>query len=291
MQPLHDTLLGTPLPSCPYPTPPSSPSSSSSLLNPSQSVPLLILALTILTLAVLSKTRYDGARVFNRTLRDGSLRNGRWAAWCALLGTSYLIDFARYALDLPHQFSPGSPRKEDSTVPPQVIDSWLLLSSAVLRSLAVCAFTFALSWQLTHRSDSITSDTGGTRHLPYNPHPIPSGRASAGLRHASSTSSSSAAVPGDARPISYPSYGTSADTHPRRSSENPRGLPPDEEQGLLDGFHTPPDRHPDDEDMDDNHFGGWWETCVTGVVHAIGSWGFGGCVLTAINLAVMYLAM
>lgn len=68
-----------------------------------------------------------------------------------------MIDFIRYTLDLPHKINapPAEPQRngrKESTVEPQVIDAWLLLSSAFLRSFATFAFTLALNHQRVNRS-------------------------------------------------------------------------------------------------------------------------------------------
>ncbi|KAJ3152313.1 hypothetical protein HDU89_001533 [Geranomyces variabilis] len=325
----HDVLGGTPLPSCPYP---SSTLSFLPLASPNVALPHLIAGTLCVALAIAVKTRYDGARVFNRTVADSSVRNGRWAAYFALVGLSFLIDFARYALDLPHRVantptlkpmptppdasaavgvSPGSTRKE-TTVEPHVIDAWLLITSAVLRSCAVCLLALALNHQLLYRSNAILRD---------RPTPADSTR----RRRADSTTSSTSSS--HRRPSSYPhTYSTpsSSPIQPRRRSDEsecpaadvehpppptPRVIAatrpfstrrnvPDEEQGLLDAHRNPATVAPDlgDDDDGDSDDDGWcvgtsratrwWCSCGGRMV---AGWGMLSFALLILNLVALYL--
>ncbi|KAJ3084151.1 hypothetical protein HK102_000749 [Quaeritorhiza haematococci] len=70
-----------------------------------------------------------------------------------------MIDAIRYISDLPRAQPPSpdvnSRTVEDTlptTVHPQVIDAWMLLASALLRSVSVAFLTIALYQQAKHRS-------------------------------------------------------------------------------------------------------------------------------------------
>ncbi|TPX56402.1 hypothetical protein PhCBS80983_g04555 [Powellomyces hirtus] len=316
--PTHlDILHGTPLPTCPYASssvpPPSSPTSAK-LHNPNVSLSFLLIGTTCLVLAILVKARYDGARVFNRYVADKSVRNARWAVYFAVVGTSFLIDSIRYALDLPHQVTPSPPTitpparpRNESTVEPQVIDAWLLLSSAVLRSFAVLVLTLALHYQLRHRSNSVSKE-------------MPNSAAATAARRRESTSnnpsSAHSSTPASRRPSSYPTY-NATDSSTRRASNDSTAADPapnttnttttptanhaprrrtgmDEEQGLLAAYRYANGETAfddvDDEGEDRGMLGRWCglRRCVKRV---FATWGFVAFALFVANLAAMYLAI
>ncbi|KAJ3145727.1 hypothetical protein HDU86_000821 [Geranomyces michiganensis] len=271
----HDVLGGTPLPSCPYS---SSTVSFLQLASPNVALPHLLAGTLCVAFAVAVKTRYDGARVFNRTVADSSVRNGRWAAYFAVVGLSFLIDFARYALDLPHRLvntptpapppdpphaaetlpvSPGSTRKE-TTVEPHVIDAWLLLTSAVLRSLSVFLLALALNHQLLYRSNAILRDRPTRADATRRHRADSTASSTSSHRRPSSypqTYSTPSSTPVQARRRSYESDGQAGDVDhtasaPRRTSPARRTVP-DEEQGLLDAHRNPATIAPDLGDDDD----------------------------------------
>ncbi|KAI8821716.1 uncharacterized protein EV422DRAFT_578010 [Fimicolochytrium jonesii] len=331
----YDILSGHPLPTCPYPSsslpPPSSPGPK--LHNPNVSLTFLIIGLTSVVFAGVVKGRYDGARVFNRRIGDASVRNGWWSAWFAVLGVSFLIDFVRYTLDLPHQRSttpiivePIAGSKKEATVEPQIMDAWLLLSSAVLRSFATLLLTLALNYQLQHRSSFVMRGPVNNNTATDNPPPDPR--------------SSSSSIP-PRRPVSYPAYGssttpssrapsvsllipdpstddehtpspatlratniasaaaasrrTSAQTSPHRSRAH-RSIDASEEQALLEGI--PRDDDSVFGDDEDTRRGGsrcctcsWWRCMWDGFWGRVfASWPFAGCVLWGLNLFGIWLA-
>ncbi|TPX65977.1 hypothetical protein SpCBS45565_g04795 [Spizellomyces sp. 'palustris'] len=307
----HDILGGLPLPNCPYlssslpPTEPGSNYGTPALHSPTVSLTFLTIGVTCITFGIIAAAKYDSARVFNRTIRDRSVRNGWWAAYFLVLGVSFVIDFIRYALDLPHMSrKPDRGSGKEATVEPQVIDAWLLFISAVLRSFSVFSFTLALNYQRKNRSSSITQDR--------SEHPTSSRNPAAG-NHPSSSASSS-------RPASFPAYGAvssqslsptrspsgsrpgsfiSRDRSPnanaakaRRARDSSNENIRDEEEALLEGYETP-DGFDDDEPTSRSARCGSGSRCcgLAGCLRRVfASWGFLALILWLMNLLSIYLA-
>ncbi|KAI9014872.1 hypothetical protein BC832DRAFT_589355 [Gaertneriomyces semiglobifer] len=153
-----DIIGGVPLPACPYKD-----SELDGFHNPTASLTFLLIGVTAITFAIIVAASYDSATVFNRRIRDKSLRNGWWAAHFLVIGISFVIDAIRYSLNLPFTISEGdhklgSERRKETTVAPEVIDAWLLLVSVGLRSFAVFTTTLALDHQRKYRSSAIRSN-------------------------------------------------------------------------------------------------------------------------------------
>ncbi|KAJ3116060.1 hypothetical protein HDU96_010526 [Phlyctochytrium bullatum] len=165
-----DLLGGEPLPNCPYPSssiPPvltqpngsASPSSSEPdyrLHNPAASFTFSTLAVVCMAFAITILVQYNSVRVFNRTIRDASVRNTLWALFFAAFGMSYGLDAIRFITDIANmgfgsdmEPEPGS---GDGVVAPETLDNWMLMFSAFLRILGVLFLTAALEHQLVHRS-------------------------------------------------------------------------------------------------------------------------------------------
>lgn len=87
-----DILGGLPLPNCPYPSsslPPPEPGTKyrvDALHNPTVSFTFLTIGLTCLVFGIVAAAKYDSARVFNRRIRDKSVRNGWWATFFIVIG-------------------------------------------------------------------------------------------------------------------------------------------------------------------------------------------------------------
>ncbi|KAI8918750.1 hypothetical protein BC831DRAFT_516105 [Entophlyctis helioformis] len=151
--------------------------------NPAISASFLGISLAAFVFAALTLARFDQVRIFNRRIAHPSVRNREYAALFFLLSASFAIDAVRYILDLPHAPRPSlallatppsawlapSPNSSlpplpplplphtpaSSIVGPHVIDAWLLMASALLRSAAVFVLALALNQQRKHRSLAI----------------------------------------------------------------------------------------------------------------------------------------
>ncbi|KAI8805942.1 hypothetical protein BJ742DRAFT_391546 [Cladochytrium replicatum] len=185
-----DILGGISLPNCPYfdsQLPPLSKSSAPqqpaavlslwfTIYNPVTTLTFLAIALTCIAFAIYIPARINTVRVFNRKINDPTVKNGWWALFFGAVGTSFLIDSIRYCSNLPRFSSPGdgdlpvysvvgddgSPgssgggRRRDPptwSIEPKEIDAWLLLTSALFRSVSVMFLSFALDHQRKYRSD------------------------------------------------------------------------------------------------------------------------------------------
>ncbi|KAI8851231.1 hypothetical protein BC829DRAFT_129374 [Chytridium lagenaria] len=103
--------------------------------------------------------QFNSVRVFNRTIKDSSVRNTLWAVFFGVFGASYGIDAIRYATNIAHMGYDDplsnvsiSSMSGEGTVPPETIDAWMLMSSSFLRILSIFILTLALDYQLVHRS-------------------------------------------------------------------------------------------------------------------------------------------
>ncbi|KAI8806900.1 hypothetical protein BJ742DRAFT_346334 [Cladochytrium replicatum] len=191
-----DILGGISLPNCPYfdsQLPPLSKSSAPqqppapvlslwfTIYNPVTTLTFLAIAITCIAFAIYIPARINTVRVFNRKINDPTVKNGWWALFFGAVGTSFLIDSIRYCSNLPRFSSPGdgdlpaysiagddgSPgsstggRRRDPptwSIEPKEIDAWLLLTSALFRSVSVMFLSFALDHQRKYRSEDRRKD-------------------------------------------------------------------------------------------------------------------------------------
>ncbi|KAJ3106021.1 hypothetical protein HDU97_007205 [Phlyctochytrium planicorne] len=183
---MADLIGGIPLPNCPYADstipprsslPPINASSTGNwslfpqdpypflLQNPAITVSFTIISTMCIVLSLTILVQFNQVRVFNRTIRDPSVRNTHWAAFFAANGVSYGFDAIRYFTNIARagyeqrvQVQTTGGLSGEGTVAPETIDAWLLMSSAFLRGFAAFLLTLALEHQLVYRSPGKPKD-------------------------------------------------------------------------------------------------------------------------------------
>ncbi|RKO86070.1 hypothetical protein BDK51DRAFT_47260 [Blyttiomyces helicus] len=303
-----------------------SPAESYALKSPTVSVTFALGGVSALVCAGLVAARFSSVKVFNRraadvvsypciapflarTITDQSIKNGWWAVFFAAMGISYTIDSIRYALDLPYTPTLTSepptpdPDAEGSTVGAGVIDAWLLVASAILRSFSVLALCLALDHQRKYRSSLITPPPHPTERRGYQPVPA------------------SSATP--VRPTSFAHYGslltsTSPPSRSRLSLPPPPRPPPPSPARKTPLEHHPVDprahihEHPDeiaprtsdhdgeddedDDECEEDDVGGCCgEDGCCGLSEwarrMLRSWGFAFVLLWALNVTGIFLSL
>lgn len=154
-----DILGGKPLTNCPYASstlPPSSAVQSAgfAIHNPAISLTYLTLAITLFAFTVSIFRNYNSLVIFNTKITHKSTKNAEFAVMFLLSSLSFAIDFMRYAIsDLAHAL-PAANHEQHWIVGPAVIDSWMLLTSCVLRVIATYLLTLGFLMQIKHRTKS-----------------------------------------------------------------------------------------------------------------------------------------
>jgi hypothetical protein len=155
-----DVLGGYPLPNCPYKDSAIPPSESprNQYHNPAISTTYFVFVLCFLFYMAITLLKYSHVKIFNRSIYHPSIRNAEYSLMFLFLSLACAVDGIRYTLDFPHQLtnnSLGVMEDETYVVGPATMDSWLLLMSALLRSLALLFFSLALNQQIIHRSSPL----------------------------------------------------------------------------------------------------------------------------------------
>lgn len=151
-----DIVGGTALPNCPFSNSPGN----GQYHNPTVSTTYYLFFLIFFTLGLMTFVKFNAVRIFNRSISHPSVNNVEYAIGFIIVSFSFAVDAIRYTIDLPHQtqdlnstiitiYTAG---EEKWIVGPQVMDSWLLVTSVILRSASVFCFSLALNQQRTHRS-------------------------------------------------------------------------------------------------------------------------------------------
>lgn len=175
----YDIIGGRPLINCPFSTSsiPTTDSYGDAVFhNPTISATNFIFVFTFLLFSLLTLFKYCFVKIFNRVIRDPSVSNYYFVGFYLVLGVASMIDGVRYSLDLPMQMQMQinnmnmldlaesnsslveSGEEEDRyIVGPEVIDSWLLLASTILRSLALFILTLSLNHQKNYKSIKLPS--------------------------------------------------------------------------------------------------------------------------------------
>ena len=153
-----DILGGLPLPNCPYAGSTLPANSASPLLhNPSISIIHLLACIICVGLAVITATKYNKLRIFNRVVEHQSINNILYFWMLLAMSTAFLVDGLRYSLNLPFDHRTSSSVKyirnsgDSLLVGPQVMDAWLLLVSSFARSASGLLLTFAMNQQVVHK--------------------------------------------------------------------------------------------------------------------------------------------
>lgn len=122
--------------------------------NPAISITNIVLSIVCAGLGSMTFARFHHLKLFNRLVTHPTVSNSPFSYFFFTLSLCFALDGLRYAIDTARatRTANASIAQTDSIVQPHVIDAWLLVSSCLLRSIAVLLVTVALNRQLKHRS-------------------------------------------------------------------------------------------------------------------------------------------
>lgn len=109
--------------------------------HPNVTLGLGSLWLLLAFLSIYTAVNYQSVVILNRRNAHPSLGNAWWAAYFALMSSSFLLDFLRYAMDLPESSTPSSSLSGNN----------FLLAACAIRRVSVAVLAASLSYHLQHR--------------------------------------------------------------------------------------------------------------------------------------------
>lgn len=153
-----DIIGGIPLPACPsscFTIPKDSQNLALVLHSPTTTSTFTLLSFLALGSGLYIITSYGPIRILNKMLRLEKIRMVWMGLWLVTMGMSFAIDAVRYASGLPywHVDPPPLGMDEFDSIDPRQLESYLLLSSTLLRSASVWILSYALLHQYRFRSE------------------------------------------------------------------------------------------------------------------------------------------
>ncbi|KAI8905609.1 hypothetical protein EDD86DRAFT_249182 [Gorgonomyces haynaldii] len=127
--------------------------------NPAISTTYVLLSVCLMSFGVLTLYKLGNVIIFNRKILHPSVQNTHFGVFFLLACLGFGLDAVRYGLGISNAKPISSFQEEHWIVSSAVIDAWMLLGSAILRTLSHLFLGLGLHEQILHRSTTAVPNT------------------------------------------------------------------------------------------------------------------------------------